>query len=482
MAALETLRLIHDMTMARRCVDRVSAAAVACLAATAIASAATPRPNIVLIMADDFGYECVGANGGESYRTPHLDRLAAGGVRFTHCYVQPLCTPTRVELMTGRSNVRNYVRFGLLPTTERTFANVLKEAGYATAICGKWQLGQDPGLPRHFGFDESFLWQHTRRPPRYANPGLEVDGVEKDFRDGEYGPSLVQDFALDFISRHAGAARRGEKPFLLYYPMMLTHAPFQPTPDSPDWDPRAVGEKVNDDRRHFADMVAFMDGLIGRLVARLDECGILDDTLILFLGDNGTGGGVVSRFEGRDFEGGKGRTTHRGMHVPCIASWPGTIAGGRVCGDLVAAVDFLPTVCEVTGAAAPQGDGRSFAAQLRGEPGTPRDWIYTWYSPRQNQNRKVHEFAFDQRHKLYAGGELYDLVADPDEQRPISRDQSSPAAAAAAAKLRQALDGFAKARPAALDRESDDGEAASDGGSSTDGRRPRGRRRAASGS
>ena len=461
-------------------IGRLCAAVLSWIAATA--AAASPRPNVVLIMADDFGYECVTANGGESYRTPHLDRLAARGVRFAHCYVQPLCTPTRLELMTGRSNVRNYVRFGLLPTTERTFANVLQEAGYATAICGKWQLGQDPGLPRHFGFDESFLWQHTRRPPRYANPGLEIDGVEKDFRDGEYGPSLVQDFALDFLSRHAEAARRGERPFFLYYPMMLTHSPFQPTPESSDWDPRAVGEKVNDDRRHFADMVAFMDGLVGGLVTRLDELGLREHTLVLFLGDNGTGGGVVSRLDGRDFKGGKGQTTHRGMHVPGIASWPGRIPGGRVCDDLVTAVDFLPTICELAGVVVPPGDGRSFAAQLRGEPGTPREWIYSWYSPRQDGNRSVREFAFDQRHKLYAGGDLYDLVADPDEQRPIPPERASPAAAAAAVKLRAALEGFATARPAALDRGSDADGATSSDGSSTDARRTRGRQRRRSGS
>lgn len=149
------------------------------------AVAAPPsRPNIVLIMADDFGYECVTANGGESYATPRLDALAASGVRFTQCYVQPLCTPTRVELMTGKSNVRNYVDFGTLPSGETTFANLLRDAGYATAVCGKWQLGRDPDLPRRVGLDEAFLWQHTRRPPRYANPGLEKDGVEQDFHDG----------------------------------------------------------------------------------------------------------------------------------------------------------------------------------------------------------------------------------------------------------------------------------------------------------
>ena len=142
-------------------------------------AAAASRPNIILILADDLGYETIGANGGTSYRTPELDKLAATGVRFTHCFAQPLCTPTRVQLMTGRYNVRNYINFGNMDPQAVTFGNLLKQAGYATCITGKWQLGQDPDLPKKFGFDEYCLWQHTRRPPRYANPGLEINGVEK---------------------------------------------------------------------------------------------------------------------------------------------------------------------------------------------------------------------------------------------------------------------------------------------------------------
>ena len=177
---------------------RRALAATVALSAAVLASAAARKPNVVLILADDFGYECVTANGGESYRTPHLDRLAATGMRFERCFVQPLCTPTRVQLMTGIYNVRNYIEFGLLDPKATTFGHLLKRAGYATGICGKWQLGKDPGLPQHFGFDESYLWQHTRRPPRYANPGLEHNGRELDFNGGVYGPKLISDFALDF--------------------------------------------------------------------------------------------------------------------------------------------------------------------------------------------------------------------------------------------------------------------------------------------
>ncbi|HEY0073548.1 MAG TPA: sulfatase-like hydrolase/transferase, partial [Abditibacteriaceae bacterium] len=168
------------------------------------------KPNIVLILADDLGYETIGANGGTSYQTPHLDKLAASGMRFERCYAQPLCTPTRVQLLTGLYNVRNYTNFGSLDRAQITFAQSLKKAGYATGIFGKWQLGREKDAPQHFGFNESVLWQHTRRPPRYANPGLEFNGVEKDFTNGEYGPDLVNQEALKFIEKHKA------QPFLLY--------------------------------------------------------------------------------------------------------------------------------------------------------------------------------------------------------------------------------------------------------------------------
>jgi arylsulfatase A len=421
----------------------------ACLFALALVTAAESarKPNVVLIMADDFGYECVAANGGQSYKTPHLDRLAAGGVRFEHCHAQPLCTPTRVQLMTGKSNVRNYLNFGTLVRTETTFAHLMKKAGYATAVCGKWQLGREKDSPQHFGFNESYLWQHTRRPPRYANPGLEHNGKQLDFAAGEYGPKLVNDFALDFITRHKG------KPFFLYYPMMLTHAPFQPTPDGRDWDAKLKGEGAKNDPKHFADMVAYMDRMIGRLDAKLGELGLREDTLILFLGDNGTGRPITSRFRGTSYRGGKGTTTRAGTHVPLIASWPGVVKKGRVNGDLISTEDFLPTLCQAAGAGVPAGtDGVSFLPQLRGEKGTPREWIYSWYSPRQKADLTVREFAYDRSYKLYRTGQFFDLTADPGETKPLKVADLTGPAALAAKKLQTALDRYKDARPAELDR------------------------------
>ena len=418
------------------------------------APAAARQPNIILIMADDLGYETITANGGESYKTPHLDKLAATGMRFDNCYVQPVCTPTRIELMTGMSNARNYIRFGVIDRNATTFAHLLKNAGYATAIAGKWQLGREKDSPKKMGFDESCLWQHTRRPSRYANPGLEYNGEERDFRNGEYGPDLVNQFALDFIERNK------DKPFFLYYPMLLTHGPYQPTPDSKEWDPKFDGnEQASRNPKHFGEMVAYMDKLVGNVAAKLDELGLREDTLIIFLGDNGTGPGTVSQFKGKPYQGGKGKTTARGMHVPLIVNWTGHVSAGTVDDDLVGSVDFLPTLCEAAGVEVPKAliiDGKSFLQQALGQPGTPREWLYTWYSSNGSEMDKV-EFARTKTHKLYRGGRFYDLTDDPYEERgPLQEDKLTGEQAKAANQLRTVLDEHADARPAELTKQQPD--------------------------
>ena len=405
----------------------------------------TKRPNLIVFLADDLGYECLGANGGKSYKTPNLDKLAAQGMRFERCYVQPLCTPTRVQLMTGRYNVRNYLNFGTLDTKATTFANLLKRAGYATCMIGKWQLGQGLGLPKHFGFDEYCLWQHTRRPPRYANPGLEINGKEVDYKNGEYGPDLINAYALEFISR------KKDEPFLLYYTEMLTHDPFQPTPDSKDWNPKAMGEKINNDKKHFGDMVAYMDMMVGKLVARLDELKLRENTLIIFLGDNGTGVQITSQLGDQTIKGAKGSTTSAGMHVPLIASWPGVVPAGKVYSELIDSTDFLPTLCETGAAKIPDDlkiDGRSFLPQLRGEKGNPRDWFYCWYA-RDGGAQATREFAATKQYKLYRSGEFYDYQNDPKELKPITFDPTNLATTKARLLLQTPLDEYKDARPEA---------------------------------
>ena len=376
----------------------------------AITAQANDQPNIILIMADDMGYEALSSNGSESCKSPNLDKLAAKGVRFTNCFSNPICTPSRVKLMTGQYNVRNYVKFGWLDREQTTFAHQLKAAGYATAIAGKWQLGRDKDSPQHFGFEQSCLWQHTRSgrsnedgkniDRRFVNPQLEFNGVEKDFTNGEYGPQVCTDFICDFIDKNK------KKPFLVYYPMILTHCPFDPTPDSTDWDPKRLGSTTykgdrNDPQRHFRDMVAYADKAVGQIVSQLGKSGVRDNTLIIFTGDNGTDTPIVTPWNGKKVVGGKGTMSDTGTRVPLIVNWPAGIRkAGRVVDDLVEFTDVFPTICEVTTAKLPKnhpGDGASIVPVLRNQAGArKKDWVYIWYRKQVMVRNKQYSFVAKQ--------------------------------------------------------------------------------------
>ena len=376
----------------------------------AFTAQANDQPNIILIMADDMGYEALSSNGSESCKSPNLDKLAAKGVRFTNCFSNPICTPSRVKLMTGQYNVRNYVKFGWLDREQTTFAHQLKAAGYATAIAGKWQLGRDKDSPQHFGFEQSCLWQHTRSgrsnedgkniDRRFVNPQLEFNGVEKDFTNGEYGPQVCTDFICDFIDKNK------KKPFLVYYPMILTHCPFDPTPDSTDWDPKRLGSTTykgdrNDPQRHFRDMVAYADKAVGQIVSQLGKSGVRDNTLIIFTGDNGTDTPIVTPWNGKKVLGGKGTMSDTGTRVPLIVNWPAGIRkAGRVVDDLVEFTDVFPTICEVTTAKLPKnhpGDGASIVPVLRNQAGArKKDWVYIWYRKQVMVRNKQYSFVAKQ--------------------------------------------------------------------------------------
>ena len=383
---------------------------LAALLLGAFTAQANDQPNIILIMADDMGYEALSSNGSESCKSPNLDKLAANGVRFTNCFSNPICTPSRVKLMTGQYNVRNYVKFGWLDREQTTFAHQLKAAGYATAIAGKWQLGRDKDSPQHFGFEQSCLWQHTRSgrsnedgkniDRRFVNPQLEFNGVEKDFTNGEYGPQVCTDFICDFIDKNK------KKPFLVYYPMILTHCPFDPTPDSTDWDPKRLGSTTykgdrNDPQRHFRDMVAYADKAVGQIVSQLEKSGVRDNTLIIFTGDNGTDTPIVTPWNGKKVVGGKGTMSDTGTRVPLIVNWPAGIRkAGRVVDDLVEFTDVFPTICEVTTAKLPKnhpGDGASIVPVLRNQAGArKKDWVYIWYRKQVMVRNKQYSFVAKQ--------------------------------------------------------------------------------------
>lgn len=428
------------------------------------------QPNIVLIMSDDLGYEVIGANGGSSYKTPFIDSMAQQGMRFENAHVMPLCTPTRLSMMTGKYNFRNYLGFGLIRPDEVTFGHLLTDAGYNTCISGKWQLYSYNPPDQHpeerssgqkiedAGFDEFCVWHphHTEeKGSRYKNPVIYENGEFRTDTKDKYGEDIFCDYIIDFLERKKG----DEKPFFVYWPMAATHKPHEPTPDSPEWDSfdppsnRSIGAKTwadledgswEDDPKFYRDMVEYHDKVIGRLLNYLENQGLQEDTLVIYLGDNGSPADVCSMMhQHNEICGGKGKTSDRGTHVPLICLMPGTIPSNTVQTDLIEATDFLPTIFEAAGLNFPEGyiiDGRSFYPQLKGEKGNPRDWMFFHFEPMNrrhglNDLRQI-RFIRDHRWKLYETGELYDLEADWDEDIPIYEVEDSKSQSEARNRLK----------------------------------------------
>lgn len=411
---------------------------VALAGAQALADDSSKRPNIILVMADDVGYECFGCYGSQQYQTPNIDQMAAQGMRFTHCYSQPLCTPSRVKIMTGLSNARNYSAFSILNRDQKTIGHHFQEAGYQTLIAGKWQLLGAEQYPERFrlkgtwpemsGFDHYCLWQVDKLGSRYWKPLLNTDGQTKEYGEDDYGSDIIAKYVTDFISER----RDPEKPFFIYYPMNLVHDPFVPTPDS-------ANRESKDQQRNFEDMVAYMDRILGQLVKTTEAAGIADETIILFTGDNGTHRRIKSRLGEQMIQGGKGLTNDSGTRVPLVVYAPGQVAQGEVSETLVDFSDFLPTLLQAAGAEAPQNiDGQSFWPQLTGKPGTPREWMYCYYCPRPERTEAVW-FVRDQHWKLYGDGRFFHMASDPLEKTAIQDPASIEGGTKAHAKLTAAL-------------------------------------------
>jgi arylsulfatase A-like enzyme len=392
---------IRNMVNRREFLTLLSAAAAAMGADLAFGAEDERPPNIILIMGDDCSAGEIGCYGNERHRTPHLDRMAEEGVKFETCWCTPLCSPTRAEIMTGRYGFRTRWYHNLMkvqePLTQRStiFSQFLKEAGYATAVSGKWQL---IGMPPEYGFDESYIWayenylpegvKHTGlyerpgKPERYWHPCILRNGKYVETKPDDYGPDLFSDFVIDF------AKRNHDRPFFAYYPMTLTHGPFYPTPDS-----LQPGQKkqANNMDENFGANIEYMDKVVGKIVNSLEDMGLGRRTVVLFTTDNGT----ATR--------GKGSDTERGCRVPLIAYAPGIVKPLGSCPELVDFSDILPTLLDFAGTKVPGDyviDGRSFAPLLRGEEYEPREWIFSYLA----DSRMLR----DKRWLLEGDGTFYD--------------------------------------------------------------------------
>lgn len=394
------------------------------LALVTVTAVAQGKPNILLIMADDVGCEPIGAYGGERWKTPHIDALAKSGMRFDYAFSMPVCHPTRVCLMTGKYPFRLKSKWGSFPKAEEknSIAQVLKRAGYATAVAGKWQLSlmkNDLQQPARMGFDEwsVFGWHEGARfhePYIYENGRLRTD------TKGKYGPDLYVDFLGDFMTKSTKAG----KPFFAYYPMALAH---DVTDDIPVQVPYMPGK---DRWMNYGEMIESMDAMIGKLVAKIDQLDLRENTVIFFTGDNGTAKrSKLRHIEGRKYEyenvfsirngqripGGKGTLLDIGTNVPLIASWPGRIQAGSRRHELVDFSDWMPTLVRIGGGKMPADDrdGVSFTSTL--------------FHTRRHEAR-YHAFSEGRgkawvrtkRYKLYSDGRFFDVNNDAMEKVPLN--------------------------------------------------------------
>lgn len=429
-------------------------------------AASAARPNIICVLLDDLGKEWIGCYGAKDVATPNIDRLARQGIRFENVYSMPQCTPSRLCLLTGQYPYRNgWVNHWDVPrwgAGARYDVNaypcnlgvMMREAGYATAAAGKWQINDfrvEPETMDRAGFDDWCMWTgyEADNPPsanRYWDPYIVTRDRPAQTCPGAFGPDMFADFVIDFVRRQ----KDREQPFFVYYPMVLVHTPFTTTPHHP--------EAATDREKHIA-MVAYTDYLLGRLVEALEETGQREETLLIFTSDNGTTSSMVGHIGDRAIPGGKARTIEPGVNIPFIASQPGTLSEGVVSDRLLDFTDIVPTFADLAGLPVPgpdQVDGVSLAPLLRGEEQPPRrDWILAMGG---QNNAKVsaagveNEWYFrdrvlrDERFKLYVGtdrqpGKLIDLANDPDETIDLTGNES-PEALAARQKLAAVIPGF----------------------------------------
>ncbi|MFI3288834.1 MAG: sulfatase-like hydrolase/transferase [Rikenellaceae bacterium] len=425
------------------------------LAAPQLFAAQSKEPqNVIFILIDDISYFGTSTYGARQITTkdgkftkplstPNIDRLAQQGIQCTHAYAHALSEATRVALMTGMNNGRNFLEPKALHESQITFGDVFQHEGYATAMFGKWKQTRGTSeVPANeyistFGWDEYACFDVSNQMQRYINPLFVKDGDVVSYKgrkdlDPEterrwYTPDIFNRYALDFIDRNQ------DKPFFLYYPMVLVHAEHRPTPDTrptDEFDTMPEGDNGYNKPEYLADMIEYADKLIGRVVDRVDELGLRENTLIVVMGDNGSQTLTFEMSDGTKHVGGKGEMNYAGEQVPLIFSKPGTIpTSGEdrpiMYDGVVDVTDIYPTIMESCDIDVPNPekiDGISLWDQLRGKENTPhREIVYKWYNAnfKQTQDSLVSRYAHTADHKYYAGtfafpeGRFFDLNEDP---------------------------------------------------------------------
>lgn len=434
--------------------SRSIAAILAALLASPAIAAERP-PNVVLIVADDLGCFELGCYGQKLIRTPNIDRLAAGGMKFTRFYGgNAVCAPSRCGLMTGKHmghatirNNREVKPEGQWPiqADDLTIAELIRAKGYATGAIGKWGLGMwdSTGSPLKHGFDLFYGYNCQRHAHSHYTTYLYRNDKRFDLteNDGKTGKQYTQDLfeaeALAFIERNK------VKPFFLYLPFIVPHVAVQVPEDSlaeykgklgddPPYNGKSGYQPHPAPHAGYAAMVTRMDRTVGRIVEKLKATGLEKNTLVIFTSDNGpthSVGGADSAFfkSAGGLRGLKGSLYEGGIRVPFIAYWPGKIPPGTTSDVPLYFPDVLPTLCEVTGAKTPTGlDGLSFAATLRGAPGQKRhDFLY-WEFPGYGGQQAVTAGDWKAIRQNLARGvvktELYDLAKDPAEATNVAAE------------------------------------------------------------
>ena len=396
--------------------------ALAALVAGPPARAADPPPNVIFILADDLGYGDLGCFGQQKIKTPHIDRLAADGVRFTQAYAgATVCAPSRCCLMTGKHGGHAAIRGNRelpgegqlpMPADTVTVAHLMKKAGYATGIIGKWGLGDPASVstPNRMGFDYFFGYNCQRQAHEYYPEHLWRNADKVMLGGKAYSHDLMADDALAFVKRHA------DRPFFLYLAFTIPHSKLQ----VPDLGPYA-DEPWPENLKKLASMVTRLDRDVGRLTSLLKELKLDEKTLVVFASDNGAAYRDAVFNHSGPLRGYKRDLYEGGIRTPAIARWPGRIKPGAVSDQVWAFWDVLPTLAELTGQKPPAGiDGVSvLPALLDGKPveHPPLYWEF-------------HERGFDQaarigdwkavRHGRAGPLELYDLKADPGEKANVA--------------------------------------------------------------